>query len=90
MLPRSFSQLSSRQHARHFLGALFAGNLPNGGLRAARSFALLDQVVMIGKGCDLRQVGDAKHLIALRERLQFFPDGLGGAASDPGINLVEN
>ena len=90
MLPRSLGQLSPRQHARHFLGAFFASNLPDGGLGATSGFALFDQVVVIGEGCDLRQVGDAEHLIAFGERLQLLPDSLGRAASDAGINFVED
>ena len=90
MFPRSLGKLRPRQHPRHFLGAFFPGNLTDSGLRAACGFALLDQVVVIRKGCDLRQVGDAEHLVAFGESLQFLPHGLGGAASDAGINLVEN
>ena len=89
MLPRSLGQLRPRQHARHFFSALFACNLADRGLRPSSSFALFDHVVMIGKGCDLRQVGDAEHLIAFGERLQFLPHSLGRAPSDAGINLVK-
>src|SRR5260370_41014341 len=89
MFPRSLRQFGSRQHARHLFSTFFARNLANGSLRPPSSFTLLDNVMMIGKGCDLRQVGDAKHLIAFGERLQFLPHSLGRAAPDTGINLVE-
>src|SRR6266403_2718623 len=90
MLARSLSQLRPRQHARHFFGSLFAGDLANGSLRPPSSFTLLDNVMMVGERCDLRQVGNAEHLIAFGERLQFLPHGLGGAPSDTGIDLVED
>src|SRR5260370_36023994 len=86
MFPRSLRQFGSRQHARHLFSAFFARNLANGSLRPPSSFTLLDNVMMVGKGCDLRQVGNAEHLIAFGESLQFFPYGLGGAASDANIN----
>jgi len=31
--------------------------------------------MMVGKGCDLGQVGNAEHLIAARQALQLFANG---------------
>jgi len=87
MLPRSLGQLRSRQHARHLFSAFFPVNLADRGLSAAAGFPLFNHVVVIRKGCDLRQVGNAEHLIAFGERLQFLPHGLGGTPTDAGINL---
>src|ERR1700730_16905466 len=88
MLARGLSQLRTRQHACHFFGPFFSTNLAHGSLGATRSFTLLDQVMMVGKGCDLGQVSDAEHLIAFGESLQFLPHGLGGTPSNAGINFV--
>ncbi len=82
MFPRSLGQLRAGQHARHFLGAFFPGNLTDSGLRAARGLTFLDQVVVIGKGRDLRQVSNAEHLIPFSKRLQLLPDRLSRTSSD--------
>jgi len=68
VLARGVGQLGATQHARYFFGALFAGDVANGGTRAARGFLLFDDVVMVGEGGNLRQVRDAEDLIATGER----------------------
>jgi len=68
MLPRRLGQLGSGQHARHFFGAFFAGDLADGGFGAASGFALFDDVVVVGEGGNLGQVGYTENLIAFRKR----------------------
>jgi hypothetical protein len=64
MLARSLGQLRPAQHARHFFRALLAGHRANRGPCApARFFLLLDHIMMIPKGRDLRQMRHAQHLI---------------------------
>jgi hypothetical protein len=46
--------------------------------------------VVIGEGGDLREVGYAQDLVRAGEGFQFFSDGFGGAASDAGIDFVED
>src|SRR5579859_3678463 len=54
------------------------------------SFLLLNNIMLIGKRGDLRQVGNAEHLMTAAKGLQLPAHGLGGAASDAGINFVED
>ena len=58
-------------------------------VRPAESF-LLDQIVMIGKSCDLRQMGHAEHLIGAGQSFQLFAHGFGRAAADAGVDFVED
>ena len=46
--------------------------------------------MMVGEGGDLRQVGNAEHLIGARQRLKFFAHGFGCATSDAAIDFVED
>jgi hypothetical protein len=46
--------------------------------------------VQLGEGGDLRQVGDAQHLMVRRELGEATPDAVGRAAADPRIDLVED
>src|SRR5208337_3370158 len=46
--------------------------------------------MVVGKGSDLRQVGDAEHLLGPRKLLQLLAHGFGSAPSDAAVNLVEN
>src|SRR5947208_8528211 len=46
--------------------------------------------MLVGKGCDLRQMSDAEDLVPCRERLQLLADRFGGAATDTCIDLVED
>ena len=56
----------------------------------AVALALGDPVVGVGMGRDLRQVGDAQHLVATREGPQAAPDRVGAPPADPGVDLVED
>ena len=44
----------------------------------------------LGKGCNLRQVGDAEDLAAQGNRLKFFSDHLGNGPADAYIHLVKD
>jgi hypothetical protein len=46
--------------------------------------------VAVGVGGDLGQVGDDQHLVAAGQLGQAAADGGGGAAADPGVDLVED
>ena len=51
---------------------------------------LLHPVMMIGEGRDLRQVGDAQHLVGRRQLLEPPPHAFRRAAPHPRIHLVED
>src|SRR5260370_7260429 len=89
VLQRSLSQLGSAQHPGDLFGALVAGNLADARAGAVSCLFLFDQVMMISKCRDLRQMSHAKHLVRTGERLQFFPNCLSSAAADSGVNFVE-
>src|ERR1700739_4396126 len=89
MLPRGLGQLRPRGHARHFLRALLALDPPDRSLCPPRCLALLDQVVMIGKGCDLRQVGAPQPLFLFQPPLHSLPPPPPPPPADPSINFVE-
>src|SRR2546423_7383608 len=90
MSPRSLCELSSAQHPCDFFGALVSGHLADAGACASAGFFFLDDVMMITEGGDLRQVGDAQDLVGAGQGFQLFPDGLSGAASDSGIDFIED
>ena len=46
--------------------------------------------MLIGKGCNLRKVRHAEHLIPFRERLQLSANRLRRAPADAGIDFVED
>src|SRR5580704_15617322 len=79
MLARSLGQLSPAQHAGDFFGALLAGNEADRSAGAVGSGFLFDQIMMVGEGCDLRQVSYAEHLIGSRQCLQLFAHGFSRA-----------
>src|SRR5207248_8957088 len=66
------------------------GKRPNGGLRAAGRFSLFDYKVTVGKGGDLGQMGDTKHLIVFSKRLELFSYCFRHPPADSGIDLVED
>ena len=74
MLARGLGQLGAAEHSGHFLGPLFPGDEMDAGPRTAADGLLLDQVVMVGEGGDLRQMGDAKDLVRCGTgSLSFLP-----------------
>ena len=46
--------------------------------------------LVVGAGCNLRKVSDAKHLSSLTETAQQTPDDLGYGSADAAVDLVEN
>jgi hypothetical protein len=58
-------QLGAAQHAGNFFSTFFSSDWPNRCLSSTGSLPLLDDVVMVGEGGDLRQMGHAEHLIIL-------------------------
>ena len=67
MLARSLGQLGAAQHASDFLRALVAGYEVDAGPGASADRLLFNQVVMVGEGGDLGQVGDAQDLVRPRQ-----------------------
>ena len=51
---------------------------------------LFDQIVMISHRGDLRQMGDADHLLFRRKRRKLLADTLRRNAGYTGVNLVEH
>ena len=90
MFARGLSQLGAAQHAGDFLGALFPGDEVDAGAGASAGGLLFDQIVMVGEGGDLGQVGDAKDLVRAGQALEFLAYGLGCPAADSGIDFVED
>ena len=89
MLPRNLRQPRATQHAGNFLATLPVVEAPHQGARAPARFSLLDQVMMVGKGGDLWQVGNANHLMGPRQCQQFPAYRLRGASSNAGIDFIE-
>src|SRR4029077_4530964 len=69
MFAGGVSQLGAAQHASDFLGAFFPGNRTNRCPGAAADVFLFDQIVVVGEGCDLWKVSDAKHLVGAGQAL---------------------
>src|SRR5271167_870344 len=46
--------------------------------------------MMVGKGCDLWQMGDAKHLLRPRELLQLLAHRFRRSPTDTAVNFVED
>src|ERR1700730_4820291 len=90
MLAGSFGQLCAAQHAGYFLGALLAGDRTDAGTGTAREVLFLDHIMVIGEGCDLREMSHAEYLIGACQCFQFLADGLRGAASNAGVDFVED
>src|SRR5206468_5953841 len=90
MLQRSIGELGPADHAGNLLGALGAADFADTGAGAVASPLLLDQVMMLGKGGNLRQVRDTENLAGARKRLQLLSHRFCGTAADSGVNLVED
>ena len=57
---------------------------------ARRRWSLLTTKWLAGEGGDLRQVGDAEHLVALGKAGEGFADERPGAAADAFVDLVQD
>jgi hypothetical protein len=51
---------------------------------------LFHQEVLVGKGGNLGQMGDAQYLLGAGKLLQFLADRLGSPATDADVDLVED
>src|SRR5579862_5753154 len=89
VLAGRFGKLGTTEHAGYFFGPLVAADEAHGSASAIGGSFLFNQIMMVGESRDLRQVGNTKHLIGSRQRLQFFADGLGGAASNASIDFIK-
>jgi hypothetical protein len=78
------------EHARQLGDAAGVVQQPHRGAGVALGGVLLDREVAVGVGGDLRQVGDDQHLVVAGELGQAAADRGGGAAADPGVDLVEH
>src|SRR5580693_4181165 len=90
MLARRLRQLGTAQHAGHFLSTFISGNQTDGGLGPFTGYALLNHVMMIREGRDLRQVSHAENLIRPRQSLQLLANSLRRPPADAGVDLVED
>ena len=90
MFQAGLGQLGPAQHAGDLLGPLRILHAANLGLRAPALLRLLDQKVLIAERRNLRKMGDAQHLLALRQRLQLSPNRLRRPSADADIDLVED
>ena len=73
MLQAGVSHFGAGQHASDFVGAGAVVEDADARLRAAVFLALLHGQMLIGEGCNLRQVGDAEDLLRAASALSFWP-----------------
>ena len=78
------------QHARDLRNTLVAGKDRHIGRRDAAARALAHENVMVSTRGDLRQMRDGEHLVIGRDAAHRFPNLESNAASDAGIDLVED
>src|SRR4051812_1690034 len=71
MFEACLSQLRATQHTCHLAGPFALVHPPNTRSGPPGLIRLLNQEMLICKGCDLRQVRDADHLLPLRQGLQL-------------------
>src|SRR5581483_9544531 len=90
VLARGFGELRSRQHTGNLLRPFGARNMPDDGMHSPRRLLLFDQVMMVGKGCNLRKVGHAEDLVGSGKLFQLPAHGFGGASANAGVNLIEH
>ena len=62
----------------------------NAGGGTAILLALFNRQVLVSKGGDLRQVGDAENLLGAGEGFELLADGLSGAATDADVDFVKD
>src|SRR6516162_11704088 len=66
MFAGGFGELGTAQHPGNFFSPLLAGDATDAGLRSLAGSLFLDEVVLIGKGRNLWQMGHAKDLVGMR------------------------
>src|SRR5690349_117766 len=72
VLAGSFSQPGATEHSGDFFSALISIQGTNRGPGAAGSFSLFNQVMVIGKRSDLRQMRDTQDLVSPSQGFQFL------------------
>ena len=90
MLPRGFGQLGAAEHSGDLFGAFVSGDQMDGRAGASACGLFFDQVVMIGEGGNLGQVGHAKNLVLTGKTLELLPYRLRRPATDACIDFIEN
>ena len=78
------------KHAADFAGAGVGRQFLDRGDGAAVFGVFFDEIVVIGEAGDLGQVRHADHLVRAGELLETPADGFRGAASDAGVDFVED
>lgn len=73
-----------------FAHALVGAQFVDDGHGAVVEDLLVDVVVGVGEGGDLRQVGDDDDLVVGGEHPQLFADDLPAAPADTGVDFVED
>src|SRR2546423_5298650 len=87
---RRIGQFGATQHSRNLFRALLALDLADRSPSPATHFLFRNQVMMIGEGCDLRQVSDANNLMHARQFLQLLSYSFGSTASNAGVDFVKH
>ena len=90
MFQRGFA-FAAGQHACDLMHTIAATHLFDGGFdRPIFRFAFRDNILLVGPGCDLRQMGDDYDLRGLSEFRQSCAKFHRGFATDTRIDLIEN
>src|SRR3990172_968114 len=82
--------VAAAQHLRQLGQALFGGQRAHRGESPSAALDFLDAEVLMAVGGQLRQVGDAQHLVVARQAPQLLPHDAADAPADPLIDLVED
>src|SRR3990170_865886 len=81
--------LKAAEHARHLVDPLRRLELFYRRHRSAFADLLEHDVMGVGQGGDLGQMGDADNLMGGGHLFQFLADDLGDAAADAGVDFVK-
>ena len=80
----------STEHPRDFLLACLAFHFAQLRESAAPRHLFCDHKLGRRRGCDLRQMRDAQHLMSGAERAHLRPDRIGNFAPDVRVDLIED
>lgn len=91
MFTRFHANLFSRKHPGDLTDAGVSGKFIDLDGGPAPGVALGDGEMVIGKSCNLSEMGDAEDLIAGGgEGLEPAADGFAGGAADAGVDFIED
>ena len=90
MTTGGLGHLLATGHSRHFLHASRALDPFYLGTRSTAAADLLHAKVRIGQSRDLRQVGDAQHLVARGQLRQNTTHPLGQASAYPSVDFIKD